>query len=92
MTATRITVGGERPYDVVVGDGVLDELPGLVAKRSGLSRPRIPMPGNPRGMLRAMLEQRRPLYEGLASVTVPTSQLSPEEIAGQIAADREHSR
>ena len=33
MSATRITVGGERPYDVVVGDGVLDELPGLVAKR-----------------------------------------------------------
>ncbi|HEY3957200.1 MAG TPA: 3-dehydroquinate synthase [Streptosporangiaceae bacterium] len=29
MTATRVTVGGERPYDVVVGDGVLDELPGL---------------------------------------------------------------
>ena len=31
MSATRITVGGERPYDVVVGDGVLGELPGLVA-------------------------------------------------------------
>jgi 3-dehydroquinate synthase len=29
VTATRITVGGERPYDVVVGDDVLDELPGL---------------------------------------------------------------
>jgi 3-dehydroquinate synthase len=29
VSATRITVGGERPYDVVVGDGVLDELPGL---------------------------------------------------------------
>jgi 3-dehydroquinate synthase len=27
---TRITVGGERPYDVVVGTGVLGELPGLV--------------------------------------------------------------
>ena len=33
MTATRITVGGERPYDVIVGTGVLSELPGLVAKR-----------------------------------------------------------
>jgi 3-dehydroquinate synthase len=29
VTATRITVGGERPYDVVVGDDVLSELPGL---------------------------------------------------------------
>ncbi len=27
---TRITVKGERPYDVVVGEGLLDELPGLL--------------------------------------------------------------
>jgi 3-dehydroquinate synthase len=33
VTATRITVGGERPYDVVVGPGVLDELPRLVPPR-----------------------------------------------------------
>jgi 3-dehydroquinate synthase len=31
MTITRIPVAGERPYDVVVGTGVLSELPGLVA-------------------------------------------------------------
>ncbi|GAA4584310.1 3-dehydroquinate synthase [Planotetraspora phitsanulokensis] len=31
MTATRITVRGESPYDVVVGTGVLGELPGLLA-------------------------------------------------------------
>ncbi|GAA1273446.1 3-dehydroquinate synthase [Sphaerisporangium rubeum] len=30
MTSTRITVKGERPYDVVVGTGVLAELPGLL--------------------------------------------------------------
>ncbi|SDG07066.1 3-dehydroquinate synthase [Sinosporangium album] len=30
MTATRITVKGDPPYDVVVGTGVLGELPGLV--------------------------------------------------------------
>ncbi|MEV6980508.1 3-dehydroquinate synthase [Sphaerisporangium sp. NPDC051017] len=29
MTSTRITVKGDRPYDVVVGTGVLAELPGL---------------------------------------------------------------
>jgi shikimate kinase len=69
-----------------------------VAKRSGLSRPRIPVPGNPRGRLRAMLEERRPLYEQLAVVTIATDGLSPEEIAlklaneQQIAADAEHSR
>jgi len=30
MTATRIRVGGEQPYDVVLGAGVLAELPALV--------------------------------------------------------------
>ncbi|WP_113704757.1 3-dehydroquinate synthase [Nonomuraea lactucae] len=30
MTATRITVRGDSPYDVVVGTGVLGELPGLL--------------------------------------------------------------
>jgi 3-dehydroquinate synthase len=33
MTVTRIKVGGERPYDVVVGAGALDELPRLVGPR-----------------------------------------------------------
>ena len=28
--ATRITVKGETPYDVVVGEGLLGELPGLL--------------------------------------------------------------
>ena len=32
MNASRITVDGERPYDVVVGSGVLGELPGLVGE------------------------------------------------------------
>jgi 3-dehydroquinate synthase len=30
VTATRIKVSGERPYEIVVGNGVLDELPSLV--------------------------------------------------------------
>jgi 3-dehydroquinate synthase len=32
VTVTRIPVGGDRPYDVVVGAGVLSELPALVGK------------------------------------------------------------
>ena len=56
-----------------------------VAKRVGMNRPRVPVPGNPRGMLRAMLDERLPLYEGVAHVTVRTDDLSPEEIACQIA-------
>ena len=35
MTVTRIPVGGERPYEVVVGAGVLGELPGLVGEKAG---------------------------------------------------------
>ena len=34
MSETRIAVGGERPYEVVVGTGVLSELPSLVGKRA----------------------------------------------------------
>jgi 3-dehydroquinate synthase len=32
VSVTRILVGGERPYEVVVGSGVLSELPSLVGK------------------------------------------------------------
>ena len=34
MSVTRIPVGGERPYEVVVGTGVLGELPALVGKHA----------------------------------------------------------
>ncbi len=34
MSETRIGVGGEQPYEVVVGTGILSELPGLVGKRA----------------------------------------------------------
>lgn len=92
-------VADERTRQLLAGHRVVYLETGFaeVAKRSGLSRPRIPVPGNPRGMLRAMLEQRRPLYEGLAVLTVDTDGLSPDEIASHIAAgqqdaSREHGR
>ena len=59
---------------------------GTIARRVGLDRPRVVVPGNPRGRLRAMLAERHPLYQGLAAVTVPTDDLDPEELADQIAA------
>jgi 3-dehydroquinate synthase len=34
VTATRIAVGGERPYEVVVGTGVLAELPSLIGDQA----------------------------------------------------------
>lgn len=57
-----------------------------VARRSGLEGPRPPLPGNPRGRLRQMLEERRGLYEDVAWLTVPTDDLEPQQIAEQIAA------
>jgi shikimate kinase len=56
-----------------------------VAKRTGMDRPRVVIPGNPRGMLRAMLEERRPVYTELASVTVATDDMAPEEVAADLA-------
>jgi shikimate kinase len=57
-----------------------------VARRIGLDRPRVVVPGNPRGRLRAMLDERTPLYQRLARVTVETDELDPDEIADEIAA------
>lgn len=81
----------------VLDDGVLQLLAGLpvvylsasfptLARRMGLDRARVVIPGNPRGRLRAMLNSRAPLYQRLASVTVPTDDLEPDELAAEIAA------
>ena len=59
---------------------------GTVARRLGLDRPHVVVPGNPRGRLRAMLEERRPLYEQLATVTVTTDDDDPDGLAERIAA------
>jgi shikimate kinase len=56
-----------------------------VAKRTGMDRPRVVIPGNPRGMLRAMLEERRPVYADLATLTVATDDLAPQEVAADLA-------
>jgi shikimate kinase len=56
-----------------------------VAKRTGMDRPRVVIPGNPRGMLRAMLEERRPVYAELASITVSTDDMAPQEVAADLA-------
>ena len=58
----------------------------VVARRLGLDRPRVIIPGNPRGRLRSMLEERRPIYERLATFTVSSDDLAPEEITDEIAA------
>ncbi len=59
---------------------------GTVARRIGLDRPRVVVPGNPRGRLRAMLDERDAIYQRLAAVTVPTDDLDPDELAEELAA------
>ena len=59
---------------------------GTVARRIGLDRPRVLVPGNPRGRLRAMLAERNAVYQRLAAVTVPTDDLDPDELAAELAA------
>jgi shikimate kinase len=56
-----------------------------IAKRTGMDRPRVVIPGNPRGRLRAMLDERRPVYAELATITVPTDDMAPEEVAADLA-------
>jgi shikimate kinase len=57
-----------------------------VAKRTGMDRPRVVIPGNPRGQLRAMLDERRPVYAELATLTVTTDDMAAEEVAAGLAA------
>jgi shikimate kinase len=57
-----------------------------LARRVGLDRPRPLLIGiNPRAQLKSLLEQRRPVYAALASITVSTDERSPEDVAAEIA-------
>jgi shikimate kinase len=57
------------------------------AKRVGLNHARPLLIGNPRAKLKALLDQRLPVYEQLAWMTVGTDDQPPEQIAAQIAAE-----
>jgi shikimate kinase len=56
-----------------------------VARRTGMDAPRVVIPGNPRGRLRAMLEERQPIYAELASLAVATDGMAAEEVAADLA-------
>jgi shikimate kinase len=57
-----------------------------VARRVGMNKARVPVPGNPRGVLRAMLEERLPLYRNVARATVRTDDLDPGQVVSRIVA------
>ncbi len=54
------------------------------AKRVGMNQARPLLAGNPRARLRTLLEERLPVYEGVASHTVATSGYHPEEVVDVI--------
>jgi shikimate kinase len=57
-----------------------------LARRVGMDRPRPLLIGtNPRAQLKALLDQRLPIYEGLAWLIVNTDGREPHDIAGEIA-------
>jgi shikimate kinase len=55
------------------------------ARRLGFARERPVGLGNPRAQWLRLMEHRRPLYERIANVTVPTDGLAPDEVADRVA-------
>lgn len=55
------------------------------AKRTGMSQARPLLVGNPRATLKILLDQRIPVYQRLATMTVGTDDREPADIAGDIA-------
>jgi shikimate kinase len=78
-TATQRLLAGQRVVYLATGFAA-------AAKRVGMDTPRPLLIGNPRARLRELLEQRLPIYEKLAKVTVATDERTPGEIADEIAA------
>ena len=56
------------------------------AARVGFNRDRPLLVGNVRAQLKALLDERRPFYEEVALVTVPTDGRSPEEVVDAVLA------
>ncbi|WP_084037782.1 shikimate kinase [Demequina sp. NBRC 110053] len=59
----------------------LDVSLAAAAPRVGFNRSRPLLVGNPRQQWQALMDARRPIYEALATVTVKTDDLTPEQVA-----------
>jgi shikimate kinase len=55
-------------------------------KRVGLGAGRPLLALNPRATLKYLLDERRPLYRQVATLTVATDGLTPEQVADEILA------
>jgi shikimate kinase len=74
---TRDLLGGHRV--VFLDVGLAD-----AANRVGLNRDRPLLIGNPRAQLKRLLDERRPLYVRVATVTVDTAGRTPDEIVSEV--------
>ena len=54
------------------------------ASRVGLNRDRPLLIGNPRAQLNRLMNERRPLYEQVATITVDTSGRTPEDVVDEV--------
>ncbi|WP_346813339.1 shikimate kinase [Nocardioides sp. ChNu-99] len=61
-------------------------------QRVGLGASRPMLLGNVRGRIKALLDERTPVYAGLATVRVPTDGLDPAQVADEVEARLEHAR
>jgi shikimate kinase len=61
-------------------------------RRVGLGQGRPLLAVNPRATLRHLLDQRRPLYEEVATLSVQTSGRTPEEVAEALLAELARTR
>lgn len=89
-----LALGGGAPLDpatrqLLAGQRVIYLETGFrtVVHRSGLDGPHPPIPGNPRGRLKQMLDERHPVYAELAWRTVATDDREPGDLAGLLAAE-----
>ncbi|WP_062520520.1 shikimate kinase [Demequina silvatica] len=65
----------------------LDVSLAAAAPRVGLNASRPLLVGNPRARWVALMDERRPIYERLATVTVLTDKTSPADVAARIDAE-----
>ena len=62
------------------------ELEKTALTRVGMGQGRPLLALNPRATLRHLMQQRRPLYEEVATITVRTDGRSPQEVADEVLA------
>jgi shikimate kinase len=74
---TRELLAGHQVVYLQVG---LDQ----AVRRVGLATARPLLVLNPRSRLRALMEERRPIYESLAAITVATDGREPEDVVTEI--------